>query len=376
MDGTPSKMAVSRTKKAQRHRPRQPAPKRADSAQPTKPLFAALDLGTNSCRMLIARPKANTFEVVDAFSKSVFLGRGLDKNGVISRAAMGRAISALQVCAHKINQHKVRNMRLIATASCRQARNGRAFVDNVQKKTGLRLRIVMPEEEARLAVIGCAAHLRENADNVLVVDIGGGSTELIWLNLERIAKGQRRKALMQLRANLKSAVKSTAPKNIDIQDWISVPVGVTTLREKFLDVSGDKERFALMSWQFEEMISEFGPREGIGRDRLQIIATSGTVTTIASTLSGLRSYDRKTIDGMDLSSCQIEAEIARYLRLGPKGREDLPCIGRERMDLIMSGSAILQAILRVWPTNCLTVADRGLREGLLVSQMSKAGYLN
>lgn len=339
------------------------------------PLFAALDLGTNSCRMLIARPNGLEFDVVDAFSKTVYLGQGLDASGKLSSSAIRRAISALQVCAKKLNTHNVQNMRLIATASCRQARNGRQFVDQAQKRTGLRLKIVKPEEEARLAVVGCAAHLRTSTEQVLVVDIGGGSTELIWLDLTAVAPEHRRAALMQMRSNLRHP-KSDECCKVKVLDWISVPFGVSTLREQFSDIDEDKSRFAMMSWFFEEYIEEFGPVDPTDKDKFQIIATSGTVTTIASTFRRLDVYDRSKVDGFSMTSGEIDKEITRYLQMGPKGREKAACIGKGRKELIMSGSAILQAILRVWPTECLTIADRGLREGLLVSQMSRAGYLS
>ncbi len=342
-------------------------------------LFGALDLGTNSCRMLIARPNGDHFDVVDAFSKPVYLGTGLEKTGRLSSASIKRTIDALHVCAKKLSKHGVQKSRLIATASCRQARNGTDFVRRVERETGLTLEIVKPEEEARLAVIGCAAHLKPETEQVLVVDIGGGSTELIWLDLVDVPAHLRRTALMEMRSNLKKSHSGKPTSALKVVDWISVPFGVTTLLDQFSDVTGDKDQFAMMSWYFEEYIAQFGP---MGDDdapevlpNFQIIGTSGTVTTIASTHLRLKRYDRSAVDGFDMTSAEVEAEIERYLKLGPKGREKEPSIGSSRRSMVMSGSAILQAILRVWPTNTLTIADRGLREGLLYTQMVKSGYL-
>lgn len=288
-------------------------------------------------------------------------------------------MSALQICARKLKKHDVSNMRLVATASCRQARNGRAFIDEVKDKTGLELEIIRPEEEARLAVIGCSEHLKEGVEQLMVIDIGGGSTELIWLDLSDVAPDQRRHALLRLRANLKQPREDTPFAGVKLVDWVSVPFGVATLREQFSDVEGDIDRFAMMSWYFEEYISEFGPEQGTVSpeflDTFQIIGTSGTVTTIASTHLGMQRYDRSRVDGFTMTSGEVEKEIERYLSLGPQGRAAEPCIGSNRREFIMSGSAILQAILRVWPTNTLTIADRGLREGLLYSQMAKADFL-
>ena len=162
-----------------------------------------------------------------------------------------------------------------------------------------------------------------------------------------------------------------------VVDWISVPLGVATLREQFDDVSDDAARFALMSWFFEESLAEFSPyNEETNREGFQVIGTSGTVTTVAASHLGLKRYDRAKVDGLTMTSEEIDAVIRDYLELGPEGRRTDPRIGRDRHALIMSGAAILQAVLRVWPTDRLSVADRGLREGLLYAQMSQNGVLD
>ena len=342
-------------------------------------LFAALDLGTNSCRMLIARPKGGDFEVVDAFSKTVYLGKGLDGSGRLAEPAIRRTLSALNVCAAKLRKHKVKHARLVTTAACRQAENGRAFVRRAKMETGLRLEIIKPQEEARLAVIGSASHVRSQSDQVLVLDIGGGSTELVWLDLSQVAPNERRNAMMRLQRGMKKNTNPCAINGVKVVDWISVPLGVTTLREQFNDVDGDKARYAMMSWYFEQYVAQFGPYNNAQEPKIlpnfQIIGTSGTVTTIAASHMELKRYDRSLVDGYEMTSVQIEAEIERYLVNGSDWRAANSAIGAGRIDLIMSGAAILQAILRVWPTNLLTVADRGLREGILYSQMVSQGYL-
>ena len=344
------------------------------------PLFGALDLGTNSCRMLIAQPQGFDFKVMDAFSKTVYLGRGLDKSGRLNRAAQERTISALSVCASKLKRLNVQHSTLVATAACRLARNGADFVALAKKRTGLDLQIIKPQEEARLAVIGSASHLRRDTDQVMVIDIGGGSTEMVWLDVSHLPQTERRQALLGLNGNLKRLKGRITDTGVRLVDWISVPLGVTTLREQFNDVEGDKARYAMMSWAFEESIAEFGPfgenYEGRILPNFQIIGTSGTVTTIAATHMKLQRYDRAKVDGYEMSSAQVEYEISKYLARGPKWRASNPAIGAGRKDLIMSGAAILQAVLRVWPTDVLTVADRGLREGMLYSQMVRHGFLN
>jgi exopolyphosphatase/guanosine-5'-triphosphate,3'-diphosphate pyrophosphatase len=347
-----------------------PAPAAPDPAT----LYAALDLGTNSCRMLIAQPKGSGFHVVDSFSKSVQLGQGLEASGRLSRSAMARTIGAIRICKQKLQRHDVKRMRLVATEACRRARNGAQFLQQVRRETGLALEIIQPEEEARLAVISCAPLVSTRTEQLLVVDIGGGSTELVWIDLTNVPKRERPRAIMRLHAGFRQ-VPGPFPV-AKVVDWISVPLGVATLRDQFEDVEDDGARFALMSWYFEENLAAFAPTAKMqSREGFQIIGTSGTVTTVAASHLGLKRYDRAKVDGLRMSSDQIDAVVQEYLALGPDGRRADPRIGKDRHELIMSGSAILQALMRLWPTDRLSVADRGLREGLLYAQMSADGVL-
>ncbi|WP_189680905.1 Ppx/GppA phosphatase family protein [Seohaeicola zhoushanensis] len=348
-----------------------PAPEPPDPAE----LYAALDLGTNSCRMLIAQPKGSGFHVVDSFSKSVQLGSGLERTGRLSRSSMARTVQALRICQQKLKRNKVSRMRLVTTEACRRARNAGEFIQMVRHETGMALEVIQPEEEARLAVISCAPLVSTRTDQLLVVDIGGGSTELVWIDLTNVPNRDRPRAIMRLHAGFHPP-ESPFPA-ARVVDWISVPLGVATLRDQFSDVEDDAARFALMSWHFEENLAEFAPyRDDIARrGQFQIVGTSGTVTTVAASHLGLKRYDRTKVDGLRMTSDQIDAVIRRYLALGPAGRLKDPRIGEDRQALIMSGSAILQALLRCWPTDRLSVADRGLREGLLYAQMSADGVL-
>lgn len=354
-------------------------PRPVERAGTTKPdpaaLYAALDLGTNSCRMLIAQPKGNHLHVVDSFSKSVQLGAGLEASGRLSRASMARTVQALRVCRKKLEKHNVTRMRLVATEACRRASNAADFIRYVQRETGLRLEIIEPEEEARLAVVSCAPLVSARTEQLLVVDIGGGSTELIWIDLTNVPRAERARAIMRLHTGFSPTTGSPFP-HAQVVDWISVPLGVATLKDQFADVEDDAARFALMSWFFEESMSSFAPYAAVqAREGFQIVGTSGTVTTVAASHLGLRRYDRNKVDGLRMTSDQIDRVIRDYLDLGPEGRRTDPRIGRDRHALIMSGAAILQALLRVWPTDRLSVADRGLREGLLYAQMSTDGVL-
>jgi exopolyphosphatase/guanosine-5'-triphosphate,3'-diphosphate pyrophosphatase len=348
------------------------SPVEPSPSPPGPALYAALDLGTNSCRMLIARPRGAQFQVLDSFSKAVQLGHGLEASGRLSRAAMGRTIQALRICQKKIEKHGVSQMRLVATEACRRARNARDFIRQVKRETGLNLEVIPPEEEARLAVISCAPLVSKRTEQLLVVDIGGGSTELVWIDLSGVAPIDRPAAIMRLHSGFHPQGDGAAR----VVDWISVPLGVATLKDQFIDVDDDAARFALMSWFFEENLSKFSPYNAESpRDGFQIIGTSGTITTVAASFLGLRRYDRAKVDGLSMTSGQIDTVIRDYLALGPEGRRTDPRIGRDRHSLIMSGAAILQALMRIWPTDRLSVADRGLREGLLYAQMSADGVL-
>ncbi|MCR9067397.1 MAG: Ppx/GppA family phosphatase [Rhodobacteraceae bacterium] len=361
--------------------PASPPPVTHPGAVPVRPgsddLYAALDLGTNSCRMLIAQPKGSQLHVVDSFSKSVQLGQGLEGSGRLSRASMARTVGALKICQRKLDKHNVRRMRLVATEACRRATNAAEFIAVVKRETGLTLEVIEPEEEARLAVVSCAPLVSTKTEQLLVVDIGGGSTELVWIDLSRVPRMERPRALMRLHAGFDQD-DSVFPR-AKVVDWISIPLGVATLKDMYDDVADDGARFALMSWFFEEQLAAFSPYDDAADQALegfQIIGTSGTVTTVAASHLGLRRYDRNKVDGLRMTSHQIDQVIQDYLTLGPEGRRRDPRIGRDRQTLIMSGAAILQALLRAWPTDRLSVADRGLREGLLYAQMSRDGALD
>ncbi len=356
-----------------------PAAAHGAFANGQRQLFAALDLGTNSCRMLIAEPSGGEFRVVDAFSKSVRLGMDLERTGYLSRPAIRRTIAALKTCAEKIDHFAVQNRRFIATEACRRAHNGQLFLDEVQSETGLELEIIRPSEEARLAVISCASLVEPDRSQILIVDIGGGSTELVWIDVSQVPPEKRAAAILKIRPSLRDPQNPIDADGAIVVDWISVPLGVATLHERYRDVAEDGARFALMSWLFEEHIAEFSPYNSDDFDTLlgsfQIIGTSGTVTTVGAAHLGLNRYDRSKVDGLKMRSTEVDAVVSHFLELGPEGRRNHPGIGRDRTRLIMAGAAILQTLVRIWPTNCIRVADRGLREGMLYSMMSSAGVL-
>ncbi len=329
------------------------------------PTYGALDLGTNNCRLLVARPSRRGFLVVDAFSRIIRLGEGVSTSGRLSDAAMHRTIEALKVCEAKLRKANVARSRLIATQACRVAANGDEFLDRVRRDVGLEIEVVCRETEARLAVSGCAALIDKHSDLVLVFDIGGGSSELIWLDLNRRRDGWRRSMADRIEAQHCIAA------------WTSLPLGVVTIAERFGGRHVDEDTFEAMVDYVGELLAPFerehGFRSRMHNRRVHMLGTSGTVTTVAGIHLGLPRYDRNRVDGCWLRSSQVRTVTADLLARGYDARVSEPCIGRDRADLVLAGCAILEALMRMWPCDMLRVADRGLREGILATLMAEDG---
>ncbi|MDX3925698.1 MAG: Ppx/GppA phosphatase family protein [Shinella sp.] len=320
------------------------------------PFYAALDLGTNNCRLLVAQPtRPGQFRVVDAFSRIVRLGEGLAASGRLSEEAMDRSIEALKVCAAKLSSRSIRRSRLIATEACRAAQNGETFLERVKTETGLELEIINRETEARLAVSGCSSLVGREAKSVVLFDIGGGSSEI---------------AVIRIGENRSSRLAN------HITHWTSLPVGVVTLSERHGGRDVTPESFAAMVAEVEGMLAGFdcpSEREWHAPEDFHLIGTSGTVTTLAGVHLELPRYDRRRVDGVWLSDEEVSAMQARLLSWDFSARAANPCIGPDRADLVLAGCAILEAIRKRWPSQRMRVADRGLREGLLTDMMAEDG---
>ncbi len=322
-------------------RPQRPAPRFAAPV-------AALDLGTNNCRLLVARPAGGGFRVVDAFSRIVRLGEGLAAAGVLSDEAMARTLEALEICAGKIAYRRIALGRYVATEACRRAANCEAFLARVRERVGLELEIISTAEEARLVVAGCAPLLDPRIPYAIVFDIGGGSTEIVWVRLW--GKRDRRRWRPQILGS------------------VSLPLGVVTLTDRF----GGEVSPAAYRTMVAETAAALEPFERTHRilshvrpGRVQMLGSSGTVTTLAGIHLALPRYTRALVDGSILTFEQIAAVSAHLAALDLAGRAASPCVGRERADLVLSGCAILDAICATWPVGRLRVADRGVREGIL-----------
>src|SRR5690606_18821756 len=321
--------------------------------RPRGPLYAALDLGTNNCRLLIARPHENSFRVLDGFTRIVRLGEGLSTTGRLSAAAMDRTLDALRQCRNKLREHEPARMRLIATEACRSAVNGAEFLARVERELGLVLEVVDRQTEAALAVTGCADLIEEGTAGALLFDIGGGSSELAWLDF----RGGRPKRQGKMSSSIRS--------------WQSLPVGVVSIAEKFGGVAVTRQTFEAMVQYVSGHLRQFRGREKlrqmIAEHPVHLIGTSGTVTTLAGLHLGLERYERQKVDGLWMTGRQIDDTMAALLNMPYERRLAHACIGRDRADLVLPGCAIFEAIRREWPTDRVRVADRGLREGILIS---------
>jgi exopolyphosphatase/guanosine-5'-triphosphate,3'-diphosphate pyrophosphatase len=314
-----------------------------------------LDLGTNNCRLLIAAPTARGFRIVDAYSRIVRLGEGLSQSGRLSEAAMERALAALRVCADKVRRHEPVRLRAIATQACRSAENGAEFLARVRERTGIALNIITPREEAQLSVAGCSNLIDADSDAALVLDVGGGSTELAWLDLRswRPEQGLPR-----------------------IAAWLSIPIGVVTLAERFPETHGeDSAWYRAMVEAVRAPVAAFAAAEPLralfDAGRSHLVGTSGAITSLAGLHLRLPRYDRSKVDGLWMSRGECEAVRERLCSLTTKERAAQPCIGPDRADLVLAGAAILEAVQEVWPCERVRVADRGLREGVLISLMNE-----
>lgn len=328
-------------------------------APPTE-LFAAIDLGTNNCRLLIAKPvfqqtsQHKTLKVIDSYSRIVRLGEGLTDSGELSREAMDRTFKALESCQKKLERYQINKKRFVATEACRRATNSAPFMKEIRTKLGLQIDIISNEEEARLAFLGCSSLLLRDTRWALAFDIGGGSTEFMWVKIDpEMPMDSHRRHL--------------------IQDWLSLPYGVMNMSEQFGGA-------AYTEMYFEEIVekicdlmrplddaNQISPK--IWREQVQMLSTSGTVTTLAAIHLNLPKYDRAKIDGLKLSISDIRAATKKLMAMSPSERALHPCIGSARTDFILSGCAIFEAIVRTFPIDQITIADRGVREGIIVSLM-------
>jgi len=321
------------------------------NSQRHRATYAALDLGTNNCRLLIARPNREGFRIVDAFSRIVRLGEGLSRTGALNGDAIERTLSALAVCRDKMEHRGVSRARLIATEACRSASNGQGFLQRVRNEVGIELEIVDRETEAHLAAAGCTVLADQDAQSIVLFDIGGGSTEVVWLARGRPGEPSLRKRM---------------------RHWTSLPLGVVTMAERFGGHDIDAQTFEDMVEFVAGELQEFKACAAAETrcTRFHLLGTSGTVTTVAGVHLKLPRYDRRKVDGLWMSRSEVDDAMHCLRSMSYEERAANGCIGHERADLVLAGCAILEAIRRAFPAERVRIADRGLREGILMQLMN------
>jgi exopolyphosphatase/guanosine-5'-triphosphate,3'-diphosphate pyrophosphatase len=317
------------------------------------PTYAALDLGTNNCRLLVARATHEGFRVIDAFSRIIRLGEGITSSRRLGEPAIGRAIEVLRICRDKMRNRGVTRSRLIATEACRLAENGGDFLDRVRADVGIDLEVVDRETEAMLAATGCTPLIDPDAEGAILFDIGGGSSEIASLGRPKACR--------------------RGPPEPAMQGWTSLPVGVVTLAERHGGIAVTRETFEAMVAEAAAHIAPFARDHSAQTRATHLLGTSGTVTTIAGVHLGLKRYDRRRVDGCWMMDAEVTEVMERLLAMSYDDRVCNACIGAERADLVLAGCAILEAIRRAFPSARLRVADRGLREGMLVQMMRADG---
>lgn len=322
--------------------------------RPTESVYAALDLGTNNCRLLIALPSDDGFRVIDSFSRIIRLGEGVSQTGRISDAAFDRALIALGICRDKMQARHVSRKRLIATEACRAASNAEAFRNEVMRETGIGLEVIDRETEASLAVIGASPLIDAAGRGAILFDIGGGSSELIRLDRD----------------------PGTPHASPTTRGWMSIPLGVVTLAERYGGRDVTAQSYAAMVADVATHVAPFAAAHGGNLDGMHLLGTSGTVTTLAGVHLGLSRYDRRRVDGLWMDDADVTATTTRLLGMSYQERAANHCISVERADLVLAGCAILDAIRQAFPLPRLRVADRGLREGMLVEMMREDGVIN
>lgn len=327
-----------------------PSDKSSSSHGPT---IAAIDLGTNSCRLLIAKVNGQSFRIVDSFSRVVRLGEGVQTSALLTQEAIDRTIDALRICKQKINHSRVSSLRAVATEACRMAENRDELISRARMELGLHVEVITPEEEARLALAGCAGILNSRIPYAIAFDIGGGSTEVMWLKITEPRRLHRRRYPI-----------------IDLIDCISLPCGVVTLSDRYNNQSQDPAIYKEIQDEVAEDLKNFSIKNNIYHHlenrQIQMIGTSGTVTTLTAMSLGLERYDRKSIDGTFLESIEAHQLSRQIFQMTKEERSAHCCIGPTRVDLVVMGMAILEGILNTWPIPKLRVADRGVREGILM----------
>jgi len=306
-------------------------------------ILAGIDIGTNSLRLLIADTSGGSLRELISDRRITRLGQDLERHGLLSPQAMERSFNAIVAFQKSIQKHGARQTSAIGTSALRRAGNASVFIDRVRQHTGLVIRVISGEEEARLTLLGVERSLAASKGTyhnalaaALVMDIGGGSTEII------VTHPDKRPVIA------------------------SLPLGAVYLTDQFIksDPPSSEDLACLRESVHEELNASMGTYQLTGNSIC--IGTAGTITTLAAIDQGLAQYDPNKINRSVLTLEFISAVILKLETSTLEERKKIQGLETGREDIILAGSMIVQEIMRFFGFDTMVVSDWGLREGIVI----------
>ena len=299
--------------------------------------FAAIDLGSTNCRLVIVDIIEDKYKIICSFSEILNLGRNLSFSNEFNDEIIEKTIEIFKIISQKLKYYNVLSYRCVATEACRQSINSDELVKRIHERTNIEIEIIPSKEEARLCLKSCLNHNVNLNDFNLVFDIGGGSTEII--------------------------IFDSIYSNKDF-DFLSIPIGVINFSEKVSLFKTEK-----VLGQLEKQMMFFSKKKKIHNEPISIIGSCGTVTTLCAIHLKLNYYQKSLVDNTLLEIEDLKQTCNFVKRLSSEEKEKHPCIGPQRINLLDNGILILEKILESWPVKRILVSDRGLREGIILDQI-------
>jgi len=299
---------------------------------------AAIDIGTNSCRLLIGEIRQNTAQksqeiiVKERKLKITRLGEGVDKNKMLNKKAVERVFAALKEYKKIIEQHDVDKIRLVGTSALRDVNNSELLEEKIVD-LGINLEIISGRKEAELNYLGAADNLN---DDFLLIDIGGGSTEFVWPNDEICFK--------------------------------SLDIGCVRMTERFIDDPSQALKYEEVE-KIRKYVSDLINSELDFQRELDIKGVGGTITTLAALKFEMEDYESEKIEGSSLDLIELESRLESFQKLTLAERASLKGLQPKRADIISAGLIILIEILKYFSCESLTVSDKDLLYGLLKAEL-------
>lgn len=303
--------------------------------------FAAIDIGTNTILLLVAELEGNgSYQVLEDHTEITRLGEGVDRNRRIGPAAEQRSFGALKKYLNRCADLAVNEITVVGTSALRDANNTAAFQSRVKRELGLEVRVLSAEEEARYSYLAVERGLELKRKEILVVDVGGGSTEFIW------------------------------GKNGMLHRWASLDLGSVRLTERFLpsDPVRDDEVARLaaeIDLGLKRWIAEWSETACFS----QMVGIAGTFTTLAAVKKGLRDYSHSEVHGSLLNRTEVVRQAGLYQAQPISERKKIAGLEPKRADVILAGAVLVEKIMCLFGFEEVVVSDQGIRFGLLYERL-------